>query len=196
LARQNDESSGTRCRSWTYDYTGNSSLRNSRRIRSGVCTTGTSALVGEPLSCDHYFRLSRSASPSVLTSHPVVLKFPHATSLLNVSSLSLFLSLSRRRRLSVSACARESLCRKRFIILVISSIDASIVVYCAEREPTHCSSFLRPRLFFPLARAIKKTGEPSLVNFGRNSAHFDSHAIREARKHLHFVRRQRRNAIT
>lgn len=59
--------------SWTYGYTGNSSLRNSRRIRSGVCTTGTSALVGEPLSCDHYFRLSRSASPGVLTSHPVAL---------------------------------------------------------------------------------------------------------------------------
>lgn len=43
---------------------------------------------------------------------------------------------------------------------------------------------LLPSGFFPIA--IKRVGEPSLVNFGRNSAHFDSHAIRGARKRPRF----------
>lgn len=67
--------------------------------------------------------------------------------------------------------AHASLCRKRFIILVIPSIDASIVVYCAEREPAYFKLvyslvflYSRPAFLFPRSCG-KKTGEPSLVNF-------------------------------
>lgn len=57
--------------------------------------------------------------------------------------------------------AHASLCRKRFIILVILSIDASIVVYCAELEATYLLvlAHLPPFAsnFFSLAHAIKRS---------------------------------------
>ena len=69
--------------------------------------------------------------------------------------------ISSRPFLVILAFPRASLCRKRFIILVIPSIDASIVVYCAEREATyllvltHLPPFA-PNFFFSLAHAIKR----------------------------------------
>lgn len=85
-----------------------------------------------------------------------------------------------RRRLNVSARARESMPEA----IYHTRYFAHRCKYCRllrrARATTHYSYslvflYLRPA-FFPRPRD-KETGEPSLVNFGRNSTHFDSHAI-------------------
>jgi len=105
---------------------------------------------GEPLSCDHYFRLSRSASSSVLTSHPRRPLIPPR----DIPSECLF--VFSRHRLSFHA----SLCRKQFIILVILSIDASIVIYAPRTNQPITrirSSSSTCARFFSLVRAIKRS---------------------------------------
>jgi len=111
---------------------------------------------GEPLSCDHYFRLSRSASLSVLTSHPSSFNSSmRRLSPLDVSSSSLVLVLA-------FSCARESMPEMIYHTRYsIHRCNLSIVVYCAEREASHLPVFLYLLLvyiqLFSLDRAIKRS---------------------------------------
>lgn len=121
---------------------------------------------GEPLSCDHYFRLSRSASPSVLTSHPSSFN----SSMRRLSLLDVFLVLSRPC-LSVLVRTRVYAGNDLSYSLFHPSMQVSLsIAPSAKQQPTRLP-LLAPPAFFPRPRD-KKIGEPSLVNFGRNSAHF------------------------
>lgn len=150
-----------------------------------MCTTRTSAFVDEPLSCRPLFPAVTIGQPD--RSYSSFNSWRCTLSPLLAGCLLVFSSSSRRfseERISATGCARArvycaSLYRKRFIILVIPSVDASIAFYSFERIHYRIRSLSSPvralRVpFFPRSHDKKASGKLSLVNFDRGSAHTSS----------------------
>lgn len=144
--------------------------------------TGTSALVDEPLSCDHYFRLSRSVSPNVLTRIPSSFNSSplYAISSPPPHSVSVF----TKGCVSANACTGNDLSYSLFCLSMQVSRRARTHyrIFASSPQCVHSFSLMRD----------KKTGRTITRKFrGRSSAPFDSHATRKC-----FVRRKGDKDVT